>query len=111
MPERLKTSGTYIRGLEDTKACDHVYDLSSLRINLYNKIDAINANILPRIYKYEDHQLTDRLRTNEVIARVKPWHQAKLRRAVWSARVAQCVEVYGAYKDALGWFGKKNKEP
>jgi len=104
----VKTSGTYIRSLEDTKPCDHIYDLKPLRNNLYMKVDAIDVNILPRIYTYQDHDLTDRLRTNEIVARVKPWHQAKLRRAVWTARASQCIEAYESCKEALGgWFGTK----
>ena len=98
----------YIRSLEDTVNCDHIYDLTPLRERLRDRADNIDPTAYLKIQKHQESTVETSM-AEEIVNNAKVNHNSHLSRAVWRARRVQCVELYDEGEKFVKWFSEKWK--
>ena len=98
----------YIRSLEDTVNCDHIYDLTPLRVRLRDRADSIDPTAYLKIQKHQESTVQISM-AEEIVHNAKVNHNSHFNSAIWSARRAQCVELYDEGGNFVKWLNEKWK--
>jgi len=102
-----------IRNLEETTSCDHIYDFAPMRATLRARVDKIDAATFTKITKHKESSEENSI-AEEIVSNAKSSFDSHLSKAIWSARKAQCLELYDGSKEVADWLRdqwKNRKDP